>query len=269
MNDQTSIPAPRDLPSGRLEARAQHLLLEIAREPRERHAGLPTPSRLRPRLALPAVGAVLCLALGGVLLGSTLSRPDGRRNGGSRNVAPRHDVAKAKQEDRVSPVAKGLAGAVAPPTSFPKRRIRLAEASRILAARVVLPNTSFLKPADAGAVWAIGSCPVRGQVAGKRSSATCWVWVMFPAESLHIAYRRAVYAHPLAVYRSYLRDKGVDGEIVELGKTPALLIKSTPPGQPVSHSLTWISFVSGGLEVDIVSRQRDSSLKAVAQSIAK
>jgi len=52
--DDHSIPPLRDLPSGRLADRKQHLLAEITPQPRKRLA-LPTFSRPRLRLAAVAV----------------------------------------------------------------------------------------------------------------------------------------------------------------------------------------------------------------------
>jgi hypothetical protein len=69
------------------------------------------------------------------------------------------------------------------------------------------------------------------------------------------------------VYRSYLRDKGVNGKIIDLDGTPALMIKTSQPGRPHSRPLYWLSFVVDRTQVDVVGLQSASTLKAVARSI--
>jgi hypothetical protein len=74
MSNEYSIPPLRDLPSGRLELRKEHLLAEIAQAPHRRHSS-PTLSFGRVRLAALAAGA--CAVAGSVALGVALTSGPG------------------------------------------------------------------------------------------------------------------------------------------------------------------------------------------------
>ena len=252
MNDQKLIPPLRGLTNERLQARKAHLLTEIGSDPppRQRRQMPRLPFGLRVSLVV----VVVCGAIGGVLLAMNSTAPTVNSKTTARGTASAQLRRLRKN------------GVLALPAHVARKRIHLDEASAVLGAPIVLPRTSLVVPSDSHTIWGIGECPKHPGRAREPASG-CRISVLFPAQSLSVTYRVSTSKQPLAVYRSYLRDKGVNGKIIDLDGTPALMIKTSQPGRPHSRPLYWLSFVVDRTQVDVVGLQSASTLKAVARSI--
>jgi hypothetical protein len=253
VNDQKLIPPLRGLANERLQARKAHLLTEIGSDPpaRRRRQMLHRPLGLR----VAVVVVVVCGAIGGVLLTMNSSAPTVNSKTTARGTA------NVRQFRRL--VHNGI---LALPAHVARKRFHPDEASAVLGASMVLPKTSLVVPGDSHTIWGIGECPMHPGRAREPAPA-CRISVLFPAQSLGVTYRSSTSAHPLAGYRSYLRDKGVNAKIIDLAGTPALMIKTSQPGRPHSRPLYWFSFVVDRIQVDVVGLQSAFALKAVARSI--
>src|SRR2546423_137656 len=72
MTERISFPPLHDLSPGEHETRKKHLLNEIRREPERRRLSLPSTSRLRLRVVVPAAAAVCVAAVAAVVFSGAL-----------------------------------------------------------------------------------------------------------------------------------------------------------------------------------------------------
>lgn len=144
-------------------------------------------------------------------------------------------------------------------TPFP-RHATLADASSVLGAPIVLPDTDAVHPTDA-APTAETEC-----LSQPNQSVPCQVTVEFPTHAkyyvpLTIRYLRPVEADPAARYR-HIAKQVKDAKVISLSGVPALFV----PGPGISYP-SWIEFVAGGTDVTVQGIDDEATLEAMAQSI--
>ncbi len=199
----------------------------------------PVPGRhwSRKSLVLVAATAVLVAgAAGSIALGALRSAPShrGSTHHVTRSLGP-----------YVPPLTmeRPLQGLAAEP-------ITLAEAPKVLGAPVVLPDNSFVHPADAGPVW------------GVREDGQGGVGVAFPAQGIVVQYKRPPVPDPLANYESRVKeDPGMS--LIDLNGTPGVAIAQLPDGSNWAS----IEFEAGGTSIVVLGHYDRRTLQQVAQSI--
>jgi hypothetical protein len=140
-------------------------------------------------------------------------------------------------------------------------QVATADASSVLGAPVVLPETSLVQPSDA-APTSSAACPSQPTTA-----TPCQVTVTFPSLTIHyvpltIRYLRPASADPSTSYASVVKQvKG--SKIISLAGVPALFVPGPPGAYP-----SWIGFVSNGTDITVQGNYDESTLQAVAQSIS-
>ncbi len=133
------------------------------------------------------------------------------------------------------------------------KRVTLANAAAAIDAPVVLPNTSLVRPADAGPVWAWSN------------GADGLVVVTYPGKVLVIRYQRPfVGGDPLSTFTSVSKEIP-SSHLIRLGGVPALAI----PPNPDYHQIHFgrILFESNNLEIEVWGNYDEATLQSVAQSI--
>ncbi len=136
----------------------------------------------------------------------------------------------------------------------------LADASSVLGAPIVLPDTESVHPADA-APTATTECPPQPS-----TTVPCQVTVEFPALAtyyvpLTIRYLRPAQADPVATYRNIAQQ--VNGaKIVSVSGVSALFV----PGYGTTYP-SWIEFAAGGTDITVQGIYDETTLEAMAQSI--
>jgi hypothetical protein len=140
-------------------------------------------------------------------------------------------------------------------------QVATADASSVLGAPVVLPETSLVQPSDA-APMSSAACPSQ-----PTTEIPCQMTVMFPSLTIHyvpltIRYLRPASADPSTSYANVAKQvKG--SKIISLGGTPALFVPGPPGAYP-----SWIEFVSNGTDITVQGNYDEAALQAIAQSIA-
>jgi hypothetical protein len=163
---------------------------------------------------------------------------------------------------RVNPGARlAQAPTLAHPLGPSAQPIQLAHAAATLGARVALPNTSLVKPSDAGPVWATSG---RESDTGDTDPT---VAVTFPAAGLIVQYERPVpYSDPERQYQgmaNLLPNKAAS--VVDLNGVPGLAIK--PNADQTGANLGSIEFVADGTRVVVMGHYDEPALREVALSI--
>jgi hypothetical protein len=130
--------------------------------------------------------------------------------------------------------------------------ITLTDAPDTLGGPVVLPENSFVRPSDAGAVW--GATAEAGQAG---------VGVAFPAQRLIIQYERPPIPDPLAIFQGMAKEDPGSELIYLNGGVPAIAMAQT------SDPSSWgsIQFVAGGTTITVLGHDDQATLQSVAQSI--
>jgi hypothetical protein len=140
------------------------------------------------------------------------------------------------------------------------RQVALADASQVLGAPVVLPETDLVQPSDAAST-ASTACSVSAD-----SATPCQVTIEFPALTkyyvpLTIRYLRPASTDPTASYEDVV--KQVSGaKIVSLGGVPALYV----PGPALTYPNS-IEFVGSGIDTTVQGIYDESALQDMAQSV--
>lgn len=145
-------------------------------------------------------------------------------------------------------------GPGAPGSDDSWKTIPLSEASSALGARVVLPDTDLVQPADADPKARSVDCSPR----------SCAVYVSFPAQSLSISYTHpSPYADPRAQWEADVRSAGshrFQARLVDLNGTPGEYVDY--PGVK-----RLVEFVAGETWIIVSGKYDEPTLQAVAQSI--
>ena len=129
----------------------------------------------------------------------------------------------------------------------------LVNASSALGAAVTLPDSSTVRAADAGSVWAARS----------HTSADVSVAVTFPKQGLIVQYQRPALVDPLSSFQSFVKDSPGSQVVYLNGSVPALSIAGLPDGS------NWgsVEFVSGGTIIVVMGHNDEATLEGVANSI--
>lgn len=143
------------------------------------------------------------------------------------------------------------------------RRVFLSFAEARFPTTIVLPDVADANRGNIGAVWAdvMRRASVRRGVHG--------VTVVFPRAGVAVQYTAPVaYPDPDSNYRGYVSEgRPGDADVIDLHGTPALLIHW--PGNEAAGDLGSVEFVSGGVVIAVIGRQRDAALRSIAASIQR
>jgi hypothetical protein len=255
MTEQISFPPLHDLSPGEHETRKQHLLSEIRREPEWRRFSLPTIPPLRLRVAVPAAAAVCVAAVCAVVFTAAL--------GGSGNHHTTYGWGGlSESQSRGTGNLAGSLPTVADPLGFLAKQTTLADATAMLGAPIVLPNTTLIQPSDAGPVWE----------AGKGAPSPTIVAVTFPSQGVIVEYWRPApsdgsAAHFQAMAQSMPSPSGAsEGQVITLsGGVPALAVQQN--SDDTGHNFGSIIFNMAGSEVRVMGHNDEATLQAMALSI--
>jgi len=140
------------------------------------------------------------------------------------------------------------------------KRISLQEISVNLGSTVTLPDSSLVKPSDAGSAWAAS---LRDPDTGQTDTT---VAVTFPSQSLIVDYSRPVpYPDALANYQGYARAHPDAADVIDLNSVPALAIKQN--SDDLGSNFGSIEFVAAGTQIVVLGHYDGSTLRAVAASV--
>jgi hypothetical protein len=156
--------------------------------------------------------------------------------------------------------AMGSPTTLAHPLPCPARRTTLARAAALAGVRLVLPNTTPLKPSDAGRVWIDGFSHRDGHKTGGA------VAVTFPAQKVIVAYAVPYSVHARTHYEALAR--GLPrSDVVSLNGKAALVIRQK--SGTTGHNFGVIMFKRNDAEVRIMGRRDEAALKDLALSILR
>ena len=139
-------------------------------------------------------------------------------------------------------------------------KVALADASSVLDAPVVLPDTEAVHPSDAAPTAETECLPEPSE------TVPCQVTVEFPSLAkyyvpLTIRYLRPVQADPGTLYRN-IANQVKGAKVVSLNGVSALFV----PGSNLTYP-SWIEFAAGGTDVTVQGIDDETTLEAMAQSI--
>jgi hypothetical protein len=191
------------------------------------------PSR-RPTRRTALVGAVALAALASALIATFAT--------GGRHSRP----STGSMETDLPPatVARPLAGA----------EVTLADASAAIGRPIVLPDTSFVSPADLGHAWVSGTFP------------NVTVAVNFPSRGLFIQYTAPPpLADMSASYKEIAQQDPHSFQTIDLNGGTALAVKQN--SDETGHNFGGVAFVLDGLEIRVFGHYDEPTLQSIAQSI--
>ena len=206
---------------------------------------------LRPRFALPAVAALCVAAIAAVVLTGAL--------GGGKQA--RHQGGGTGNLLRPLPTLAHPLGL--PPLA---KQTTLGDATAALGTPIVLPNTSFIQPSDAGPVWMDNLHDKEG------NPVVTNVAVTFPTQGVIVGYTRPApsdgsAAHFQAMANSMPSPNGAsEGQVITLsGGVPALAVEEN--SDDTGHNFGSIIFNMAGSEVRVMGHNNRATLEALALSI--
>lgn len=136
------------------------------------------------------------------------------------------------------------------------KEVTLADASAVLGQPLVLPDTSMVRPADAGHVWIAGGPP----------SATAAV--NFPSAGIFVEYTAPPPAqNPTATYQAIARENPRSFETIDLNGATALTVEQNT--DDTGHNFGGVIFVLNGLEIRVFGHYDTATLLTVAESIVE
>ncbi len=150
--------------------------------------------------------------------------------------------------------SKNPSGLVVP--GIPPALQPLADASKILGAPVVLPDTALVTPSDADKTVETVCVPKDDTV--DPGAGGCQVRVSFPAAGLTVTYATFPGMQSLRTSYEQIEQQNSGAELLSLGGVQALFV-------PQKES--WIEFELGGTEISVEGAYDKATLESVAQSI--
>jgi hypothetical protein len=132
--------------------------------------------------------------------------------------------------------------------------VTVAQASAAIGQPIVLPDTSFVSPSDAGHAWVSGTFP------------NVTAAVNFPTRGLFIEYTAPPPLPDMsASYQAIARQNPHGFETVELHGETALAVKQNT--DDTGHNFGGVVFVLNGLEISVFGHYGTAALQSIAQSI--
>jgi hypothetical protein len=260
MTDQISFPPLLDLSLSELDAHKQHLVSEIAQHPERRRLSLSGLPLLRLRFAVPAVAAI-CASVIAVIFTGALGGADHP----NQSVGGRSSIGSGGAGDLLVPLPT-----LAHPLGIPPlaKQTTLSDAAAALGTPIVLPNTSFIQPSDAGPVWMDNLHDKEG------NPVVTNVAVTFPAQGVIVGYTRPApsdgsAAHFQAMANSMPSPSGAsEGRVITLsGGVPALAVQQN--SDDTGHNFGSVIFNMAGSEVRVMGHNDEATLESLAQSILR
>jgi hypothetical protein len=137
---------------------------------------------------------------------------------------------------------------------LPGKEVTLADASAELGQPIVLPDTSLVRPADAGHVWISGGPP------------NLTAAVNFPSAGVFVEYTAPPPSQdPTGTYQRIAQENPRSFETIDLNGATALTVKQNT--DDTGHNFGGVVFVLNGLEIRVFGHYDAATLLTLAESI--
>lgn len=203
----------------------------------------------RRRFAMAAIAAVCVAAVASVVFTGALGGP------GKRHTS--HGPHGSGGTDLVTPLPT-----LQHPLPYGSTQTTLSDAATMLGVPLLLPDTTFVQPSDAGPVWVDGTGP---------PSPTA-VAVTFPAQDVIIEYIRPAPSDGSAAHFQSMtqsmpsRNGGSEGHVITLnGGVAALAVQQN--SDDTGHNFGEIIFNMAGSEIRVMGHYEEATLETLARSI--
>ena len=137
---------------------------------------------------------------------------------------------------------------------LPGAEVTLADASAAIGQPIVLPDTSFVSPSDAGTAWVSGTFP------------NVTAAVTFPSRGVFVEYTAPPPLPDMsASYQAIARENPHSFETIDLNGGTALAVKQN--SDETGQNFGGVVFVLNGAEIRVFGRYDEATLQSIAESI--